>query len=50
MKKALGGTASVSLKDGAIKGINLAQSLRDIKASGASRFASLIANTSNSRN
>ena len=32
MKKALGGTASVSLKDGAIKGINLAQSLRDIKA------------------
>lgn len=31
MKKALGGTASISLKDGAIKGINLAQSLRDIK-------------------
>ena len=31
MKKALGGTASLSLKDGAIKGINLAQSLRDIK-------------------
>ncbi len=31
MKKALGGTASVSLKDGAIKGINLAQSLRDLK-------------------
>ena len=25
MKKALGGTASLSLKDGAIKGINLAQ-------------------------
>ncbi|MCX7157078.1 MAG: AsmA family protein [Rhodocyclales bacterium] len=32
MKKALGGTAAVSLKDGAIKGINLAQSLRDVKA------------------
>lgn len=32
MKKALAGTASVSLKDGAIKGINLAQSLRDLKA------------------
>ena len=32
MKKALGGTASVNLKDGAIKGINLAQSLRDLKA------------------
>ncbi|MBI5108409.1 MAG: AsmA family protein [Rhodocyclales bacterium] len=31
MKKALGGTASLSLKDGALKGINLAQSLRDIK-------------------
>jgi len=31
MKRALAGTASVSLKDGAIKGINLAQSLRDIK-------------------
>jgi AsmA protein len=31
MKKALGGTASLSLKDGAIKGINLAQSLRDIE-------------------
>ena len=32
MKKALAGTASLALKDGAIKGINLAQSLRDIKA------------------
>jgi AsmA protein len=31
MKKALGGTASLNLKDGAIKGINLAQSMRDIK-------------------
>lgn len=32
MKKALAGTAALSLKDGAIKGINLAQSLRDLKA------------------
>ena len=32
MKKALGGSASLALKDGAVKGINLAQSLRDIKA------------------
>lgn len=31
MKKALAGTASVNLKDGAIKGINLAQTLRDLK-------------------
>ena len=31
MKKALAGTAALSLKDGAIKGINLAQSLRDLK-------------------
>lgn len=31
MKKALAGNASVNLKDGAIKGINLAQSLRDLK-------------------
>jgi AsmA protein len=31
MKKGLAGTASLSLKDGAIKGINLAQSMRDIK-------------------
>ena len=31
MKKALAGTASLNLKDGAIKGINLAQSMRDIK-------------------
>jgi AsmA protein len=36
MKKALAGSAAVSLKDGAIKGINLAQSFRDLKA----RFAS----------
>ena len=32
MKKALNGTARVELKDGAIKGINLAKSLRDAKA------------------
>ena len=31
MKKALGGTASMTLRDGAIKGINLAQTLRDAK-------------------
>ena len=32
LKQALAGTASLSLRDGAIKGINLAQSMRDIKA------------------
>jgi len=32
LKKSLAGTASLSLKDGAIKGINLAQALRDAKA------------------
>ena len=32
MKKALNGTARVELKDGAIKGIDLAKSLRDAKA------------------
>jgi AsmA protein len=32
MKKALNGTAKVELRDGAIKGINLAQSLRNAKA------------------
>lgn len=31
LKKALAGNASVSLKDGALKGINLAKSLRDFK-------------------
>lgn len=31
MKKALAGTAALRLKDGAIKGINLAQSLRDLQ-------------------
>jgi AsmA protein len=37
MKKALHGSASLSLRDGAIKGINLAQSLRDLKAKFSSR-------------
>jgi AsmA protein len=32
LKKSLAGSASLNLKDGAIKGINLAKSLRDIKA------------------
>jgi len=32
MKKALGGTASVALRNGALKGINLAQSFREAKA------------------
>ncbi|MDP2793674.1 MAG: AsmA family protein [Sulfurisoma sp.] len=32
MKKALAGTASLSLKDGAIKGIDLAKSFRELKA------------------
>jgi AsmA protein len=32
IKKALNGTAALSLKDGAIKGINLAQSLRNAKS------------------
>ncbi|HEY8856441.1 MAG TPA: AsmA family protein [Rugosibacter sp.] len=32
LKKSLAGSASLALRDGAIKGINLAQSLRDIQA------------------
>lgn len=32
LKKALAGSASISLKDGAVKGINLAKTLRDAKA------------------
>src|SRR5258708_35541426 len=32
IKKSLNGTAALNLKDGALKGINLAQSLRDAKA------------------
>lgn len=37
MKRALAGTAQIALKDGAIKGINLAQSLRELKGKLASR-------------
>lgn len=37
MKKALAGRASLALRDGAIKGINLAQTLRDLKAKFATR-------------
>ena len=37
MKKALGGTASVVLRNGALKGINLAQSFREAKALLSSR-------------
>ncbi|MBA3032018.1 MAG: AsmA family protein [Gammaproteobacteria bacterium] len=37
MKKALAGTAKIALKDGAIKGINLAQRLRELKGKLAGR-------------
>jgi AsmA protein len=37
MKKALGGNASVALKDGALKGINLAQTFRELKANFSAR-------------
>lgn len=37
MKKALGGNASVALRDGALKGINLAQTFRELKAKFAAR-------------
>lgn len=37
MKRALAGTAQIALKDGAIKGINLARSLRELKGKLASR-------------
>lgn len=37
MKKALAGSASVTLKDGALKGINLAQSFRELKAKFSSK-------------
>jgi AsmA protein len=37
MKRALAGTAKIALKDGAIKGINLAQSLRELKGKLAAR-------------
>jgi AsmA protein len=44
MKKALAGSASLSLKDGAIKGINLAQSFRDLKSKFGARQDSVIQN------
>ncbi len=37
MKKALAGSAKITLKDGAIKGINLAQSFRELKGKLAAR-------------
>lgn len=37
MKKALAGTASMNLQDGALKGINLAKSFRELKAKFSSR-------------
>ena len=37
MKKALAGTASVALKDGALKGIDLARTFRELKAKFSSR-------------
>ncbi|MBI4293654.1 MAG: AsmA family protein [Betaproteobacteria bacterium] len=37
MKKALAGSASMALKDGAIKGINLAQTFRDLKTKYSSK-------------
>ncbi|MRR51952.1 MAG: AsmA family protein [Rhodocyclaceae bacterium] len=37
MKKALAGSASLALRDGAVKGINLAQSFRDLKAKFSSK-------------
>lgn len=37
MKKALAGTASASLRDGALKGINLAQTFRELKAAFSAR-------------
>ncbi|MDH4095324.1 MAG: AsmA family protein, partial [Betaproteobacteria bacterium] len=39
MKKSLGGTASVLLKDGAVKGINLTESLRKTRAAFGSKSA-----------
>jgi len=39
LKKALAGIAKVELKDGAIKGINLAESLRNVKATLGSKSA-----------
>ncbi len=37
MKKALGGSARVALKDGAVKGINLAKTFRELKATVSTR-------------
>jgi AsmA protein len=37
MKKALAGSASLALRDGAVKGINLAQTFRDLKAKFSSK-------------
>jgi len=37
MKKALAGSASLALKDGAVKGINLAQTFRDLKSKFSSK-------------
>jgi AsmA protein len=39
MKKALGGTARIALRDGALKGINLAEALRKTKAALGSKSA-----------
>ncbi len=44
MKKALAGSASLSLRDGAIKGINLAQSFRDLKSTFGAKQDSIIQN------
>lgn len=45
LKKSLAGSASLALKDGAVKGINLAKSLREIKARlGAKQDSSAAAN------
>jgi AsmA protein len=45
-KKALGGSAALALNDGAIKGINLAQSLRDVKAKLGQADTTQVANAS----
>lgn len=39
MKRAIGGSARVELKDGAVKGFNLEQSLRDVKSALGSKSA-----------
>jgi AsmA protein len=40
MRRALGGTASLALRDGAVHGINIAQKLRDLKATFSAQPAS----------